>query len=77
MDFEAAVIDGSFPPDVRRQLVDATREAISSVDFRGIEVPEIAPGTIGVNARAVGGASLPLFARYLLNQNVLFKEMES
>jgi hypothetical protein len=25
-------------------------------------------------ARAIGGASLPLFSRYLLDQNVLFKE---
>jgi len=28
---------------------------------------------VGGGARALGGASLPLFALYLLDQNVLFK----
>jgi hypothetical protein len=37
-------------------------------------VPDIIEGMVGSQARAIGGASLPLFDRYLLDHNVLFKE---
>jgi hypothetical protein len=30
---------------------------------------------VGDQARAIGGASLPIFARYLTDQNVLFKDL--
>ena len=39
-------------------------------------MPEIMEGAVGPQARAIGGASLPIFARYLIDQNVLFKEIE-
>ncbi len=42
----------------------------------GIVLPTIIEGSIGPGARALGAATLPpLFNRYLLDQNVLFKEM--
>jgi hypothetical protein len=31
-------------------------------------------GVVGANARVIGGAFLPFFARYLLDRSVLFKE---
>jgi predicted NBD/HSP70 family sugar kinase len=75
IDFEAAIIDGGFPADVRIRLVEATRREIMKLDLQGIAVPQIMEGAVGSGARALGGASLPLFARYLLDQNVLFKEL--
>lgn len=75
IDFEAAVIDGAFPEQVRRELVKATIGELEKLDLRGIAPPGIHEGNIGAGARALGGASLPLFDRYLLDQNVLFKEM--
>ncbi len=38
-------------------------------------LPEILEGAVGSRARSIGGASLPLFSRYLPDQNVLFKEL--
>lgn len=77
IDFPAAIIDGGFPEWVRTRLVAATRAAIGRYDLQGIIVPEIIEGKVGDQARAIGAASLPLFARYLTDQNVLFKEMSS
>jgi hypothetical protein len=37
-------------------------------------MPDIVEGAVGAQARAIGGASLPLFSRYLSDTNVLFKE---
>lgn len=74
IDFQAAIIDGGFPASIRKRLVAAIRNGIAELDLRGIVAPEIVEGSIGAGARALGGACLPLFERYLLDQNVLFKE---
>lgn len=75
VDFSAAIIDGGFPHWVRARLVAATVEEVGKLDLQGIVLPEIVEGMVGPHARAVGGASLPIFARYLTDHNVLFKEV--
>ena len=77
IDFEAAIIDGDFPADVRSRIVAATIIKISELDMQGIASPKVIAGTVGRNARAIGAASLPLFSRYLLDQNVLFKSLSN
>lgn len=74
IDFQAAIIDGGFPAAVRTRVVDQIKSEIGRLDLRGIDIPQICEGSIGTRSRAIGGASLPLFARYLADQNVLFKE---
>ena len=76
IDFSAAVIDGGFPHWVRERVVRATMKAAAELDLQGVVMPEIVEGAVGPQARAIGGASLPIFARYLIDQNVLFKEIE-
>jgi predicted NBD/HSP70 family sugar kinase len=77
IDFSAAVIDGGFPGWVRERIVRATMNEAAKLDLQGVVMPEIIEGAVGAHARAIGGASLPIFARYLTNQNVLFKEVEN
>ena len=77
IDFPAAIIDGGFPDWVRARIVAATRAALERYDLQGIIMPEIIEGKVGDQARAVGAASLPLFARYLTDQTVLFKELSN
>ncbi|MBB4351353.1 ROK family transcriptional regulator [Aliirhizobium cellulosilyticum] len=74
IDFGAAVIDGGFPGWVRKRIVDATIEAVARLDLRGVVIPDIIQGKVGSQARAIGGASLPIFARYLTDQSVLLKD---
>lgn len=66
IDFEAAVIDGWMPLAVRARLVASVREALGRIDVEGITVPEVREGTVGIHARALGGASLPLSHRFLV-----------
>jgi predicted NBD/HSP70 family sugar kinase len=75
IDFSAAVIDGGFPAWVRQRIVAATVRAVSKLDLQGVVLPDIIEGMVGSQARAIGGASLPFFARFLTDQNVLFKEL--
>ena len=74
IDFEAAIIDGGFPDWVKQRVVNATREAVNRFDLQGIELPAIVAGEVGSHARSIGGASLPLFSRYLLDLNTFHGE---
>ncbi|ACB96433.1 ROK family transcriptional regulator [Beijerinckia indica] len=74
IDFGAAIIDGAFPSDVRQRLVEGVREKIAAMDTQGLLPFDVIEGAVGINARSIGAASLPLFARFLLDRDVLFKE---
>lgn len=69
IDFEAVLIDGAFPPEVRDQLVERTRRYLVNQDKRGLIEPRIEAGGIGHNARGIGAASSPIFSQFLLNTN--------
>jgi predicted NBD/HSP70 family sugar kinase len=71
IDFEAVIIDGMVPGDVKNRLVAETRKAFGKLDSRGTAPFEILAGATGVDARALGAASLPLFANYMLNRSIL------
>jgi predicted NBD/HSP70 family sugar kinase len=70
IDFEAAIIEGWMPGEVRAQLVAAVNEALGKIDVEGLRVPQVREGTVGIHARALGGASLPLAARFLATVQV-------
>ncbi len=65
IDFEAAIIDGWMPGSARRRLVGAVQDALSRIDVEGLKIPSVREGTVGIHARALGGASLPLSERFL------------
>ncbi|MEF2554201.1 ROK family transcriptional regulator [Aurantimonas sp. A2-1-M11] len=70
-DFECAVIDGGFPESVRTRLVAATQRAMVRLRRQGLTPLDIRAGTIGASAREIGSASLPFFARFLLDHRGL------
>jgi predicted NBD/HSP70 family sugar kinase len=68
VDIEAAVLDGAFPAAIKQRLLARVAAEMGRLDLSGIAPPALRPGTIGAIARALGGASLPLFDRYLVQQ---------
>jgi predicted NBD/HSP70 family sugar kinase len=66
IDFQAAVIDGWMPVSVRARLVAAVGNTLTRVDAEGLTLPPVREGTVGIHARALGGASLPLSDRFLV-----------
>lgn len=73
VDFEAAVIDGAFPAPVRSRVVQETQRRIAELDLQGLSPFQVVEGTIGGDARAIGGASLPLLASYAVDRDVLLR----
>jgi hypothetical protein len=69
VELETVIIDGWVPEDVRARLVDRTREAFLRLDLAGLTAPPaIREGTVGAQARELGGAALPLSQRFLVDQ---------
>ncbi|WP_090061242.1 ROK family transcriptional regulator [Celeribacter neptunius] len=69
IDFEAILIDGAFPAEVRAELVERVERYLVTQDKRGLIAPKIVAGGVGENARAIGAASGPIFSQFLLNRN--------
>jgi predicted NBD/HSP70 family sugar kinase len=72
IDFEAIVIDGSFPRAVRSAVVQRIRERFTRMDLQGLAPAEIVEGTIGRDARVLGAACLPLLAGFARDRDLLF-----
>jgi hypothetical protein len=60
------------PNTVRFKLTAAVRGHLETLNRDGIAPFAIEEGTIGIQARALGAASLPLFANYMVNRDILF-----
>jgi predicted NBD/HSP70 family sugar kinase/biotin operon repressor len=74
IDFEAVLIDGAVPANVRARIVERTIAAMGSLDRQGLSPVEVAEGSIGSGAQAIGSASLPLLANFARDHEVLFKD---
>ena len=77
IDFEAIVIDGGMPASVRDRLTARTAQVFAGLDRRGLSEVEIVAGSIGADARAIGGAALPLIKNFARDREVLFKDAVS
>ena len=44
----------------------AVQQALARIDVEGLKIPAVREGTVGIHARALGGASLPLSERFLI-----------
>lgn len=67
IDFEAIIVDGGFPELVRNDLVARITARLALLDRRGLSPFRVLGGEVGGNARAIGAACAPIFARFLLN----------
>ena len=67
------MIDGEMPATVRDRLTTRTAQVFAGLDRRGLSEVEIVAGSIGADARAIGGAALPLIKNFARDREVLFK----
>jgi predicted NBD/HSP70 family sugar kinase len=74
LDVEAIVIDGAMPVAVRQKLCLRVAAQIETLDRRGLSDVKIIAGAIGADARAIGGAALPLIKNFARDREVLFKD---
>lgn len=73
IDFENVIIDGIFPPEIGQQIIQYTEQALDRFDLEGLQRPQLLAGALGNDARALGGAILPLYAEFAPDREVLLK----
>ncbi|MDH5541127.1 MAG: ROK family transcriptional regulator, partial [Rhizobacter sp.] len=67
------IIDGSFHPQVLGALLAEIQRALDHYSWEGVSRPEVLPGTIGSDARAIGGALLPLYSNFGPDRDLFLK----
>ena len=73
LDMQSVVIDGSFGPPLRDALLGAVQAALGNLSWEGVTAPSLLAGTIGSDARALGGAWLPLHAAFAPDSEIFLK----
>jgi predicted NBD/HSP70 family sugar kinase len=74
IDVKSIVVDGAMPSQVRARLVSRVEHFFAGMDRRGLSDVTIGPGSIGPDARAIGGGALPLIKNFARDREVLFKD---
>lgn len=73
LDLEGAILDGNFGRDLLAALLAETTQALQAYDWEGVVRPPLLAGTIGSDARALGGAWLPLYANFAPDRELFLK----
>ncbi len=73
LDIDAVVMDGSFCRPLLQRLIESTRQALGRYNWEGLWPAQIIAGSIGSDARALGGAMLPLHANFAPDRELFLK----
>lgn len=73
LDLPVAVIDGNCSAALLQALVDAVRLALPRLDSQGLQLPAVQAGQLGGQARALGGALLPLHLAFAPDPGVFVR----
>jgi predicted NBD/HSP70 family sugar kinase len=73
LDLEGVIVDGSFGRELLEALLAEVEGALDRVSWEGVARPRVLAGTIGSDARAIGGALLPLYANFAPDRDLFLK----
>ena len=73
LDLDGVIIDGAFSRELQEALLQSVERALDTYSWEGVARPAVLAGTIGSDARAVGGALLPLYANFAPDRDLFLK----
>jgi predicted NBD/HSP70 family sugar kinase len=73
LDLDAVVVDGSIDRRLLGEIVSRTGAVLDRFSWEGISRPELLQGSIGADARAMGGAILPLYHHFAPSRELFLK----
>ena len=73
LDLDGVIIDGSFSRELLGATLTAVNHALDQYSWEGVSRPAVFEGTIGSDARAMGGALLPLYANFAPDRELFLK----
>ena len=75
LDLDAVVIDGSFSRTMLSRLIAQTTAALERYNWEGLWRTRLIAGDIGSDARALGGALLPLHENFAPDHDLFLKAL--
>jgi predicted NBD/HSP70 family sugar kinase len=73
LDIDAVVVDGSCGRELMAALLADADARMADYCWEGANRPQVQAGTIGSDARAIGGALLPLYANFAPDRDLFLK----
>jgi predicted NBD/HSP70 family sugar kinase len=73
LDIDGVIVDGSFSRELLDALLREVERALERYSWEGVARPRVLAGTIGSDARAIGGALLPLYANFAPDRDLFLK----
>ena len=73
LDLDGVIIDGTFSRELLGAVIAAVNQSLDHHDWEGVARPLVLEGTIGSDARAMGGALLPLYANFAPDRDLFLK----
>jgi predicted NBD/HSP70 family sugar kinase len=73
LDIEGIIVDGSFSRELLAALLAQCEQSLRRYNWEGVRQPPLMAGTIGADARALGGALLPLYANFAPDRDLFLK----
>jgi predicted NBD/HSP70 family sugar kinase len=73
LDIGDVIVDGVMSRDLQSRLIAEIENALDGHSWEGVTRPSVLSGTIGADARAIGGALLPLYAAFAPDPEVFLK----
>lgn len=73
LDLEGVIVDGSCSRPLLERLMAGLSGALEGYNWEGVQRPQVQTGTIGSDARALGGALLPLYANFAPDRDLFLK----
>ena len=73
LDLEGVIIDGSCGRELLQALLHQVEGSLDHYSWEGVARPQVLAGTIGSDARAIGGALLPLYANFAPDRDLFLK----
>jgi predicted NBD/HSP70 family sugar kinase len=72
IDLDAVIVDGSCDPSLLARLLADVAAVLPEYEWEGLQAPLLIAGTHGSDARALGGALLPIYTRFAPDHDVFF-----
>jgi len=76
LDLDGVIVDGSFARGLLQALLAELDAALQRYSWEGASRPPVMAGTIGSDARAIGGAWLPLYANFAPDRALFLKDLK-
>ena len=74
LDIDALIVDGSISAKLLDALCVRTHTSMADYPSAGLRVPTVVRGAVGMHARALGGALLPLHGQFFPDKDIFLKQ---